>query len=285
MKQEERNRLLEILAYWHKIEFFIPFNLNEVIINAEGWQINWVYANSLQNAHDSLPVPSIPHRYETTGYNLFLGILEKASVSAICDEILTSQSSFHDNFDQFENSERGDPEGRSCFAKLQLSKDFEPQLESISVSTMPWAVGVLRQHGLKALSYDSFLAAKLQLADALKNFQAERSARASEEAESSKRWQLTASDLIGLHELFCDWTGYTPDSQQPIAMIELKAKMRKPRTQSPTQETPIEKAKSKSAEAPAADDIDEGPELQSAHFFGRDFGVVAHRPVKQSNRR
>jgi hypothetical protein len=76
----------------------------------------------------------------------------------------------------------------------------------------------------------------------LQNFRAERLSSTATKPKSSVRWQLTGPDLVGLHELFCDWAGYTPDQQQPTAMIQIKAKQKNPRTQSSTSGTPIENA-------------------------------------------
>jgi hypothetical protein len=76
----------------------------------------------------------------------------------------------------------------------------------------------------------------------LQNFRAERLSSTATKPKSSVRWQLTGPDLVGLHELFCDWAGYTPDQQQPTAMIQIKAKQKNLRTQSPTSGTPIENA-------------------------------------------
>jgi hypothetical protein len=48
-QNSEQERILEILDYWHKIEFFVPFDLEKMIDDSLGWQVIWLHKDDLKN--------------------------------------------------------------------------------------------------------------------------------------------------------------------------------------------------------------------------------------------
>ena len=42
MVSAAQQRLLDILDYWHKIEFFIPFDLSQVTDIEDAWKLRWI---------------------------------------------------------------------------------------------------------------------------------------------------------------------------------------------------------------------------------------------------
>ena len=85
MNQAEQQRLLAILEYWHKIEFFIPFDLNQItdvedpstvllLQRAQLAQLPLQFATQWQ----------VPSDREIDGFSLFLGVFDKAEINQAC---------------------------------------------------------------------------------------------------------------------------------------------------------------------------------------------------------
>ncbi len=215
MVDQERQRVLGILDYWHKIEFFIPFGLDQRIGDKENWQTRTLSMELLsQSFDDGWRTFNPPRQMRITGYNLYVGVFDRSTISSVCERHL---SAAHENtsFNIFEEDERTDLEGETCFAKISLSDQGIPQLENVSVSTVPWALGTLAQKGLSALAFDRFEAAKKDLQLRLKNFLTDR--------KHNTDLSLSATELLRLREILCDWAGFRPDDKQPVAVLEVIA--------------------------------------------------------------
>jgi hypothetical protein len=213
LSANDRDRMLDILNYWHKIEFFLPFDLDAQIAECDEWQIHWLHSDALADENWSLWKPNIPDTHILNSYSLFLGIFDKAESAQVCRQFgAASQSSA----DEFEDAERADLEGSTCFAKLKLSVDGAPCFERFSVSTLPWALGRARESGLSALGYDAFETAKLRLSELLANF---RSYYGVSRGEESSKQPIANSEIIGLHGLLCEWVGYVPADSGRVAVL------------------------------------------------------------------
>jgi hypothetical protein len=66
----DRDRLLDILNYWHKIEFFIPFDLDAHIAECAEWQIHWLHSDALADENLSLWKPNIPDTHILNSYSV-----------------------------------------------------------------------------------------------------------------------------------------------------------------------------------------------------------------------
>ncbi|ROM55132.1 hypothetical protein BK648_06425 [Pseudomonas poae] len=214
----DQQRLLAILDYWHKVEFFVPYGLDQRLDELEGWQSKVVLqaacleAGSTQWNHIDVPVDK-----EITGYSLFLGVFDKSAVLTVCETLLPVPAPLSD-ITRFEEEARADLEGQTCFAKIGLDKSGCPLADSISISTAPWALGQTLSQGLGALGASEFESARGYLINLFNNFFATRFENAS--------GPLTAGEVLSLHQTLCEWAGFYPGADQPLAVLEVKTKAR-----------------------------------------------------------
>jgi hypothetical protein len=113
----ERERLLAVLDFWHKIEFFIPYDLSSRIVAGEGRSVFWLHARTLDDDGAALSRPAIPEEKQITGFTLFLGVFSKSEITAVRRHF----DSVAADIAEYEDAERGDLDGDSCFASLQLT--------------------------------------------------------------------------------------------------------------------------------------------------------------------
>lgn len=63
----ERERLMAVLDFWHKIGFFIPYDLSGRSVSSEGQSIFWLHAKTLDDDGAALSRPSIPDGKQIAG--------------------------------------------------------------------------------------------------------------------------------------------------------------------------------------------------------------------------
>lgn len=211
---------LAILDYWHKVEFFIPYGLDQFLDDLDEWQSKTLPRSTLEQSLDAewLSI-DMDEEKELVGYNLFLGIFDKSAISHVCESVLPKSGAASNSAIAFEEEARTELEGMTCFAKLPLDKAGYPIIDSISISTAPWALGQTLTHGLQSLSYDAFDAARQNLITMLRNFMSQRGTFAGR--------GIDATEILTLQSLFCEWAGFSPPTTQPIAVLTAKVKTRK----------------------------------------------------------
>jgi flavin-binding protein dodecin len=228
------NHHRQILEFWHKVEFFIPFDLQQQVLDAKDaeWSVRTFSTSQLDTAGiEALWRVTPPTGRKLSGYEVYLGVFDKAELSEVAQRVVHETLTPEDEYDQ---DERGELEGRTCFARIKASAQGEPLLDDVSVSTAPWALGRIQREGLSGLDFDAFQADIEALKDNLRNFRANRPKAAAadpvkdsgEEASQSVFVQpLTASDLSALLDVFYDWAGYRPSLSTPNApVIVIRAK-------------------------------------------------------------
>ena len=133
MNQAEQQRLLAILEYWHKIEFFIPFDLNQITEVEDPSTVRLLHREQLAkwSPHSFMQLPVASDR-EIDGFSLFLGVFDKAEIG----KMLPAGTA-----ESISETEKTELSGRSCFARVSLNALGEPQFDQVSVSTLPWALG------------------------------------------------------------------------------------------------------------------------------------------------
>lgn len=232
LSPDARDRMLDILDYWHKIEFFIPFDLDAKIAECEEWQIHWLYSDVLADENWSLWKPKAPDTHVFTSCSLFLGIFDKAESARVSRQFVAASGTSVDEsqdaeWNGVEDAERADLEGSTCFARLKLSEDGVFCFEGFSISTLPWAVGQTKEGGLPSLGYDVFETAKRHLADLLANFQSDYGVS----GEESSRRPIANSQIIGLYRLLCEWAKYTPPDDGRVGVLVANADQKASATQ------------------------------------------------------
>ncbi|NKK75829.1 hypothetical protein GFM13_37310 [Rhizobium leguminosarum bv. viciae] len=213
----ERERLLAILDFWHKIEFFIPYDLSSRVVSGEGRSVFWLHAKTLADDGAALSRPAIPEEKQITSFTLFLGVFSKSEIA----DIRRHFDNVAPDIAEYDDAERSDLDGDTCFASLQLSPLGQPMFESFSVSTLPWALGRVRKSGLSSLGYEAFADSKRQLSELLQNFRAQRNLRSSSSEDMADQ-PIDATELLTLYELLCDWAGFASKKEKPIAAVEIR---------------------------------------------------------------
>lgn len=222
-----------ILDFWHKVEFFIPYDLEKQILDHEDkdWAVRRITAKHLaslqpQSCGDLWNVPRVPEGRRLSGFELYLGIFDKELLSRLVQATLRNQSSeLEDN----EDFERGDYEGLTCFAKVALNVFGEPQWDQVSVSTVPWALGRLKSFGLGGLDFAAFQSNLKTLQHELADFQTQRlkdrlSGQQKYHGSPSAPLPLVRAEIEQLVNIFCSWADFTPDSSEfPVVVIRARA--------------------------------------------------------------
>lgn len=236
---DERERFVSILSFWHKLEFFIPFDLEQRIADADEHKIRYLHRGGPDGRPSTLWQVEVQEDEEVKSYHLYLGVFDKSEITKICNRVLGPSQYANDD----EEFERTDLEGRTCFAQLTIDPTGDLVLESkirsgpVSyVSTVPWALGQFEKAGLARLTSDHFENAKQNLADLLLNFKATRTLPAGHEA-SERATSLTHSEILQLHELFQDWAGFSIPDASLIGILETVTGKKKDRDAEELDET------------------------------------------------
>ncbi len=211
MTQAEQQRLLDILEYWHKIEFFVPFDLAQVSDTQDEWTLRWLGRAELATQPAGfLARLRVPPELRISGFHLFLGVFDKSEIAGACSAPASPQ-------EQLDEAEAGKLQGRSCFARIALNAFGEANFDPVSVSTVPWAMG----RGLAGLGLDAFDDAQQELKDRLQNFRAARPPAAASEGDGAPLAPLSGGDILALFDLFTAWANFTPKGAQPVALLEI----------------------------------------------------------------
>lgn len=213
------NGVREILRFWHQVEFFIPFDLEQVVqAHDADWAVQRCPQAALQRGDRLLWRPSLPPGRALTGFDVYIGVFDKSLLVEVTRQALQANLSPEERWEQ---EERAGLEGLTCMAKFQAGLLGEPLLDSVSVSTAPWALGRI-QHSkgqLTALDFDAFQNGIEDLKDALIEFRRTRVDRrvphpdAPADSNASTRPQpLSSEELLALLSIFETWTGFQPEA-------------------------------------------------------------------------
>jgi len=210
-------RHIQVLEFWHKVEFFIPFDLRKQVLQAEGaeWSVRRitqaeVRAMAPQSSGDLWRVARVPQEKAVRGFELYLGIFDKSVLVTMADRFIGEADSEVLKIDQ---QERGSLEGETCFAKIWLNASGEPQFDQVSVSTVPWALGAISCGDMTRLRFDAFQASLKRLEDALWNFQAQRKSADAVSDLSQEVLPLTRADIEHLLEILYEWAEFEPPGE------------------------------------------------------------------------
>ncbi|MBC9248628.1 hypothetical protein H4P12_18395 [Paracoccus sp. 11-3] len=151
----------DVLQFWHRLEFFSPFDLDKRVEPSERKHILWLREDDLQEDLAKLAAYTPPPGKRITSAYLFAGVFNMDAVERFANELAPAS----DGADAFEDAERGLPEGRSCFAQFGLGAGFGINFDDIEVSTLPWAMGQCRKSGLNALGHRAYHSSQQRLKD------------------------------------------------------------------------------------------------------------------------
>lgn len=215
---------LSILSYWHKIEFFIPYDLQRQVLEGKGaeWNVRVLSAAQLEQlTTEDLWSAPIPEGRRLRGFDLYLGAFDKSGLAEVTRRVVKETLNENEAWDQ---EERGELEGLTCCASIRVASDGTLLLDDLAVSTVPWALGRIAQRGLGGLDFDDFRADLESLKRDVKTFRASRGAgSASADADSAP---ASPADLRALLDILSAWSGYEPaghDSDLPVVVLRAKS--------------------------------------------------------------
>lgn len=221
------NEAGQILRFWHQVEFFIPFDLQQQVVEAH--DAEWAVKNWPAPALGSAPLWNIavpPGRY-LTGFDVYFGVFDKALMADVTRDIVQAVLAPDETLEQ---EERGGLEGLTCVAKLKAGPAGEPLFEDVSVSTAPWALGRIGHDGnLQGLDFNAFEAGIEDLQERLRTFRNARTAAyladpARPQGVAPAPRPLSETDLLALQALFENWTGFHPQRSNAVPLIVIRAK-------------------------------------------------------------
>ncbi|WP_455296529.1 DEAD/DEAH box helicase [Brucella pituitosa] len=162
-----------------------------------------------------------------SGCDLYLGTFDKDDVQKIVDR-LGGETEF-EVLDRLEREDDawteadGSVMANTCFARIKLGTSGEPLLQSLEVSTLPWAIGHALNGNLTDLTFHAFENGKLRLAEQFFNFEMSRRAEYGVK-NADEPVPLRANDLEPLLNVFCAWANYWPSDKLPLALARIRYK-------------------------------------------------------------
>lgn len=276
-----------VLRFWHTVEFFIPFDLKQQVLEAKDadWAVRSWSLQNLPRGTEKLWTFKVPRGRKLVGFDIYLGVFDKSVLTGVVRDALSE----HEEIDQDERSEL---EGLTCMAKIKAGPSGEPLLAEVSVSTAPWALGRVRTEGLAGLDFDTFESSLEDLKLDLQQFRTARVAEAGAQPADEKDKEdgsigepapLSGDELMALLALFKRWAGYGPevrDADGPVLIIRAKS---------------IEDRKKETAAAPSRepapadeDDESEGAEVEQEidilnSFFAKDIARAIRSLKRQED--
>jgi hypothetical protein len=209
-----------ILQFWHAVEFFSPFDLDEAISKKHITAVT--QEQLLRHGDNILPWLSDSAKQKIgvslnkdARYALYLLPFNKNELTKIVRLVYPTFRSDGDNVAQ---EDALDDAGKTCFVKLNVSEKGMPLFDEIGISTLPWAMGKLLQNQIIDLCETAFnkdmilLKSELDLvANHLYYSQSETTEKQTNSGE------LTAYFLNILLTIFKKWSRFSPD--HPIAFF------------------------------------------------------------------
>src|SRR5690348_6324400 len=113
-----------VLRFWHKVEFFIPFDLQKHVLEASDadWAVRTWSSQSLPRGTAYLWTFKLPPGRKLVGFNIFLGVFDKSVLAGVVRDALSEQ-------EELEQDERAELEGLTCMAKIKAGPSGEPLLQ------------------------------------------------------------------------------------------------------------------------------------------------------------
>ncbi len=208
-----KQQKIDILKSWHAIEFFQPCDLSDAKIS---FQITHGELARLKN--ELLPWLSDQARlqadikpFQECKYILHLAIFDKNETTR-ASELYLNKSTMRDELLSNEIEERLNDEGQTYFAKLSLDNYGTPNFKELSVSTLPWALGHLKNNSLEKISYQEFQNACSLLDESLNRINLKLRKHPKNDTAST----LCADALIALINNLYNWAQFRPSKMETV---------------------------------------------------------------------
>ncbi len=235
-----------VLDYWHCVEFFNQYDLDDQIKSARDGKHREYFISAVQLNQQEWD------KDDGKARNLYLLPFDVSQIT----ELAIKHSALASALARLRDDEFA-PEGLTCYAKLRLSAEGVPDFKGVSLSTLPWAGGMLAQGQLDLLHATSF---EESVANVKEKIESAWSCRTDE--------KCTPEFLRILAELLVDWAGFRPRGED-IAWVDVPKEQSKFATKPASPAPTVEAENQDDIPAPA----DELPILNS--FYYHDLKLAA----------
>lgn len=242
---------ISILDFWHKIEFFLPYDLQETLSTIK--KKKQIYQQFTLEEISTLSTEQLwqnPYQGKdevVVSFELFIGIYDKDELAKQLKDLLNVESKsenvrFIDNTNKKYFSDDG--KGLSCCAKISLDEfgqldPYKPR--SIEISTAPWAIGQIRQYegNVTCLDFDQFNGEMDLLKHLLADFL--RKQPVPQITKDNPQFVLNGKSIAQLFQIVSDWVGFQTENRAlpAIYIYPRKGKLQKKKENSNTELKPF----------------------------------------------
>jgi hypothetical protein len=206
-RSTSQKKCLQVLRYWHQLEFFTPYNLDDAI--SQGEPAIDISLSSLQSEKADQFLPWLKKTEKLFHYNIYLLPFDKKELTELSNRYFPIEFSQQN---EIELQEKLEDEGLTCFARLFVDKHGIPKWNDLSISTLPWAMGMLQSGDFEKLSENNHSSDMTLLKSALKLL------------EEQNQGQFDARWLLYLLKVLCQWARFSPNYPFVIKIKPIPAK-------------------------------------------------------------
>ncbi|ENM5826954.1 DNA helicase I [Vibrio metoecus] len=224
-----QNQSLNILEYWHKIEFFNSADLGKISKKGNG-AIHYDSPQEL-SVPDCLPWINRSHirraseKYlptECYTYKVYLGLFHRSEIFEAGKQYFPNDAE-----NALDHDERNSDSGWTCSVILEVDQDGKIDLEKTQISTAPWAIGKTQNKQLHELKLRDFDNQSQELCEKLKEV-----CIVANNIKHERDYLnvLTTYELLEFTKLIGEWANFQPISNVriPFMLIELVHQPNKP---------------------------------------------------------
>lgn len=239
---------IPILSFWHKLEFFEPYDAKGDIGQTQN---KGAYSNFTDSTLEEIAKPhsnqSITHWLPKPAEGKELGkskvyfhLFDTGCLSQSIQELLKEALSESEEFTLEAMKENN---GITCYATLPINEKGECNLSEMEVSTAPWAVGFAMSNGLNKLNFEAFDADCKKLREDLETIGTQHLTRQQQNNAQAIRLMLSPALLLAISGCLKKWAyDYQPSKQEPKTGIRTYWRTAKSKPSSATASTDEESA-------------------------------------------
>lgn len=200
---------LDVLRFWHRLEFFVPFDLDNAV--SYGRETRDISFQSLLDERGDAFLPWLNNENGLFHYQLFLLPFDKKELTRMSAHFFPMELQSQQAVAMEETL---DDEGLTCFARLFIDKQGMPQWDGLSISTLPWALGMMQSNEFDKLSEQRFAHDMLLLQSVLGIL----------EDKAATLGKFDSHILLNLLKALTQWARFSPDYPFVVKIEAIPAK-------------------------------------------------------------
>ncbi len=209
---------INVLSFWHQSEFFNSMDISELAPNKKG-NIHYSAEELMQNSQCFPWQDRERIRWAGEGfypnknykYELYLGVFNRSECYELAKEKLNSG-------DDPDWNERRSDNGLTCAATVEVNYEGVIQLDTLKMSTAPWALGQMLKGNLDHIVFDDFQA-ETELF--LERWQAMDKLACNFKQEEGATGAFTPIELVEILKQLSNWSGFEPRQRTTSLIIKL----------------------------------------------------------------